>query len=70
MITTILLVDNTLLHTGVPIDSIETNELIYEDIIYPKNVILGYSFITWDLPEDVNIADYKYVDGVIILRGV
>lgn len=65
---TFLVIGTILLHAGIPIDSFD--ELIYEDIIYPKNVLGSYIFVQADLPEDITLSDYECINGTIQLKEV
>lgn len=64
----ILIIGTSITHAGIPEDT-ET-ELIYSDIIYPKNILGSYFFLEVDLPEDIYLPDYEYIDGIVQLKEI
>lgn len=57
--TTLLIFGFQILHKDLPSQDTE-DELIYSDIIYPKHIIPGYSFVTVDIPDDLDISMYLW----------
>lgn len=55
---TLLILDSIILHIDTPEET--TDSLIYPDIIYPKNIIIGYILKQFDMPEDIDILLYTY----------
>lgn len=58
-ITTLLVFGSQILHTDDPVSESES-EIIYEDILYPKHIIVGYQFVSVDVPNGINLTLYRY----------